>query len=714
MRARMCRVALLLLLAATLVLGVGVSAAFAEATGVIQGHLLDSASGLPITDQACILHIWHLPDYSGYQYVAAGADGSFEFTGLAAGSYRVWVSDTGSTQHHLAYNELDTEPPFATLAEDDSSVTADVHMRPYSHITGHVSAKSDGHALAGINVSALPWANGHQAGSGTSAVTDSAGNYDLAYVTPAKWHLMFSGGGYEPQTWPNTIEKSPYSGYDYGHSQDVTITTDGDTAAGIDTTLTHFSRIHLHTVDVSGTPQNTYTWSYYLDPGYGWQGNHSQYTYGDSYLEDCYVGGQYKIQNQNGPGPWMHSFYPATVLWSEAETVTIADENTTYEVTQTIFPVSHASGRVTAAQTGAGVPGAVVIVQMLDAGEWVNPAAEAAQAGTQADEAGNWTVWLGPGIYRLRFVADPALQLEPSYLRALGEPTATVIAVATDRVGLDQALMPLDSLAPTTTPTFSGAWSQEATISLTATDGAWGSGVESTWYGIGSQVATQAYTPGQVIHVSTEGTTNVYFGSVDHAGHHEAVRTATVRVDHTSPRAVASVRQFPGYALFSIAASDAVSQVQRISYHYTGSPDTTYTVPLRLKPGGYKIGYRATDLAGNPSESELASFTVPFVSPKLTAPTVSPSKPTHGKSFTISGKITAAETTKRTIVLTIQRKAGKFKTYATVKATLLAGKTSYSVKTKLGKSGSFQIRAYHAADTIHLAGYSKWKAFSVK
>jgi len=58
--------------------------------------------------------------------------------------------------------------------------------------------------------------------------------------------------------------------------------------------------------------------------------------------------------------------------------------------------------------------------------------------------------------------------------------------------------------------------------------------------------------------------------------------------------------------------------------------------------------------------------------------------------------------------------SGKWKPYATVKATLAAGATSYSVKTKVSKKASYQVRAYHAKDSIHLAGYSKWKAFSAK
>jgi len=101
--------------------------------------------------------------------------------------------------------------------------------------------------------------------------------------------------------------------------------------------------------------------------------------------------------------------------------------------------------------------------------------------------------------------------------------------------------------------------------------------------------------------------------------------------------------------------------------------------------------------------------------PSLSTPTLKPTKPTHNKTFTISGRIGSADLASGRITLTIKKKSGKvYKKYSTVKATLAAGALTYSVKVKITKAGSYEVQASHVADTWHVAGVSLWKTFTVK
>ena len=144
MRTRTFRAALLAMVAVGMLFSLGVSTAIADPTGVIQGHVTDSVTGLPIGG-ACIVHLWNTTTWGYYDYVGLDSDGFYRFEGLSAGNYMCWISDTGTPPNHIEYNPTtQVDPPFAVLASDDSSVTVDVTMHPYGHIKGHVSAKTGG------------------------------------------------------------------------------------------------------------------------------------------------------------------------------------------------------------------------------------------------------------------------------------------------------------------------------------------------------------------------------------------------------------------------------------------------------------------------------------------------------------------------------------------------------------------------------------------
>jgi len=94
-----------------------------------------------------------------------------------------------------------------------------------------------------------------------------------------------------------------------------------------------------------------------------------------------------------------------------------------------------------------------------------------------------------------------------------------------------------DNQAPTTTVSVSpqpgsGGWyCSDVTVTLSADDGS-GSGVKETKYKIGSG-SWQTYSA--QITVSAEGTTNVYYYSVDECGNQEVEKSKEVKIDKTKP-----------------------------------------------------------------------------------------------------------------------------------------------------------------------------------
>ncbi len=103
---------------------------------------------------------------------------------------------------------------------------------------------------------------------------------------------------------------------------------------------------------------------------------------------------------------------------------------------------------------------------------------------------------------------------------------------------------------------------------------------------------------------------------------------------------------------------------------------------------------------------------VPQSYASLGRPSLKPTKPTHGKSFKVSGTISPKHASKCTVKLRIYKK-GSTKLYKEVSVTVKAKAGAYSAYVKLTKKGSYYIKAYHA-DTAHAGKYSSSRSFTVK
>ncbi|MDH6515249.1 plastocyanin [Streptomyces sp. SAI-135] len=197
-----------------------------------------------------------------------------------------------------------------------------------------------------------------------------------------------------------------------------------------------------------------------------------------------------------------------------------------------------------------------------------------------------------------------------------------------------------DTTAPSATAQVSGTQNAQgqyvgsASVAVTATDEAGGSGVDRIEYAIGDTGAWQPYTA-QVV-VDQVGDHKVRYRAVDKAGNVSAEKSVTFTVvpppsDDTAPpdtSATVSGEQNPDgtyvdMATVTVSASDTGSGVNTIEYAVNDGSWQPYTMPVMVhQVGSHTVRYRATDKAGNVAAEKSVRFTVVAAAPQDTVPPV--------------------------------------------------------------------------------------------
>ena len=219
-----------------------------------------------------------------------------------------------------------------------------------------------------------------------------------------------------------------------------------------------------------------------------------------------------------------------------------------------------------------------------------------------------------------------------------------------------------DSAAPTTTDntaSIGNAWKNtNQTVTLTPNDGS-GSGTAATYRTTDGSTPTTASPNGTAVSLTSDGVYTIKYFSVDNVSNTEAVQTATtqIRIDKTAPTVTmtalpASIHN--GQAL-TATASDASSGVASVTYLYCAgaacTPDTaigtsttgpSYSISWSAQPAGgpYQLLARATDVAGNITDSAKRSVTVDNSAPAAPNLTSTPANPTNSTapSFSFTGE----------------------------------------------------------------------------
>jgi putative cell wall-binding protein len=191
-----------------------------------------------------------------------------------------------------------------------------------------------------------------------------------------------------------------------------------------------------------------------------------------------------------------------------------------------------------------------------------------------------------------------------------------------------------DNVAPVTTaegtPTgWDTDWiDQDASVEMSATDV--GLGVFRTYYGLNG-APRETYEAGHPVVISDEGTTTLYYYSVDDAGLQEETQTARIRIDKTAPRATiagipATTPPAPfgwtnATVSFVVSGTDSLSGIAERYYKLDAGPTVPFTAPVTVlssDQGTHTVGYYCYDVAGNRSATETARFGIDSTVPSTT------------------------------------------------------------------------------------------------
>ncbi|MFL6000103.1 MAG: OmpL47-type beta-barrel domain-containing protein [Streptomyces sp.] len=207
------------------------------------------------------------------------------------------------------------------------------------------------------------------------------------------------------------------------------------------------------------------------------------------------------------------------------------------------------------------------------------------------------------------------------------------ILVVTEGSGADTTA-PTPQAQVTGTQNAQGQYVGSASVAVTATDEAGGSGVDRIEYAIGDTGTWQPYTAPVV--VDQVGNHKVRYRAVDKAGNVSAEKSADFTVvappsDDTAPpdtSATVSGEQNPDgtyldMATVTVSASDTGSGVNTIEYAVNDGSWQPYTMPVMVhQVGSHTVRYRATDKAGNVAAEKSVRFTVVATAPQDTTPPV--------------------------------------------------------------------------------------------
>lgn len=166
----------------------------------------------------------------------------------------------------------------------------------------------------------------------------------------------------------------------------------------------------------------------------------------------------------------------------------------------------------------------------------------------------------------------------------------------------EQISPPIDTTPPTTLATLSGTtglndwYLSDVVVSLTATDNEGGSGVSQTKYSF-DQTNWFSYT--EPLTISAEGTTTLYYYSIDNSGNSESIKETLVKIDKTPPVVIIN-RPISGAYLLN----QAVLADWSVSDATSGLASVIATKPngelIETSPVGNKtFEVRATDYAGH-------------------------------------------------------------------------------------------------------------------
>ncbi len=211
--------------------------------------------------------------------------------------------------------------------------------------------------------------------------------------------------------------------------------------------------------------------------------------------------------------------------------------------------------------------------------------------------------------------------------------TTTVYYKSFDNVGNTEQVksqtFKIDKTPPITTINLNGTlgndgwYTSDVTVTLSASDDL--SGVAKTEYSLDNVTWTVYTTP---LTISNEGTTIVYYKSINNAGNTEQVKSQTIKIDKMPPTtkinltgSLAPDGWYISGVVVTLTAIDNFSGVAKTEYSFDNTNWLTYSDTFKITSEGVvNIYYRSIDRVDNVEESSSIEIEIKKCSRTLTVP----------------------------------------------------------------------------------------------
>ena len=231
---------------------------------------------------------------------------------------------------------------------------------------------------------------------------------------------------------------------------------------------------------------------------------------------------------------------------------------------------------------------------------------------------------------------------------------------------------PAVSITPATAPAESGWYTGDVKVTVTSDD------ADAQLYIVGESGELVPYTG--AVTITGDGEHTVTALAVGADGSPSKLESLTVKIDSEAPEVTGTVKS----GKLTLKATDEVSGVASIEYSLDGTTWKTYSAAVSVAGTPKTVTYRATDVAGNVSDTKSVEV----------AGTLTLSKPVISGTATVGKKLTASVKTKT---------SGATVTYKWYRnGSAIAGATkSYHTVVKADKGKSLTVKA-----TAKKAGYT--------
>jgi hypothetical protein len=419
------------------------------------------------------------------------ADGTYEFGGLASGTYRIGFSDENGGNYITEYFNNSANVTSATdiLVSSASTVTGiNASLALASRISGKATGPNGVTPLAGIVVSAYRYTNANSSSifrwePVASATTQVDGNYVIGSLTAGTYRIGFSdsGGNYATEFYNNSLAVDSATSVAVANS---TTATDINASLVLTSKITGTVTGPNGITPLAGIVVSVYRYTFTNpSPLIQWEQIGSSTTQADgSYLLGALSAGAYRIGFSDLSRNHSPEFYNDSLTVNSATSIAVAESTTVTNINASLILTSKIAGNVTGPDGITPLAGIVVSVYQSTI-----PFGEVGSATTQAD--GSYLVGgLISGIYKVGFIDPAGIYIGEFYNNALDRGLGNSITVAnsTTASAINASLV-LPALPKITGLRKTGATSFE--ISFTATPGKSGQLQESTslteWNNVG-------------------------------------------------------------------------------------------------------------------------------------------------------------------------------------------------------------------------------------